>query len=252
MKKALITALIILLLSTNTKGLKAKEVTTEKSPYWSEAYEEDDYTHIGHYSDSNLDKIREGLMWYNQKDVYDIQVSNYIFVSYEGDMSDRAISSNFNLSVGIGTVTEEFVTPPTTNAYQYTIDGMNMGIGVKKTYSDILKESNYSLVNYSFRNGNVLNQVMATNAYVKSNNMTAAVYMKTVKVTIIRTHLRQTGPVWNVYWINDGYYTQREEIYIEHTLLPITVGVINIPEVQSGAFYLKHMNEIVKGMYKAK
>ena len=51
---------------------------------------------------------------------------------------------------------------------------------------------------------------MATNAYVKSNNMTAAVYMKTVKVTIIRTHLRQTGPVWNVYWINDGIlYTKR-------------------------------------------
>lgn len=241
-----------MLLSINTKNLKAKVVTTQKSPYWSEAYERDGYTHIGHYIDSNLPQIREGLMWYNQKYVYDIQVSDHIFVSYEGDLSDKAISSNYNLSVGIGTVTENYVTPPITNAYQFTIDGMNMGIGVKKTYSEILKESNYSLVNYSFTSGNVLNQVMATNAYVKKDNMTAAVYMKTVELKIVRTHLRQTGPAWNVYWTTTGVYTQSEEIYLAHTLLPITVGVINVSEVQTGAFYLKHMHEAIKEIYKAK
>ena len=250
MKKHLIVCLIIAFFIISPKTVIAKEITSSKSPYWVDAYQRVSYTHVGHYVDTDVPQIREGLLWYNQKYIYDIQVSDNVYVSYEGDLSAYSQSSNYNLSVGIGTVSEEFITPPTSIAYQFTIDGMNMGYGVRKTYSEILKQSNYSIVQYSFSSGNVLNQVMATNANVGKDNMTAAVYMKKVKVIINRTHLRQTGPAWNVYWTTTGYSTHHYDIYLEHTLLPITIGVVNHPEVQSGSFYLKHMDNIIKGIYK--
>lgn len=250
MKKLILMALIIFI-SSMTTNVDASEMTIGKSGYWNDTYLEPFYTHVGHYIDNDIPDLREGVMWYKRKQIHDFQVSDHIYIAYEGDLYPEAISVNKQLSVGIQIVKSMYTVPPTTFSIQFGVEDYNMGIGYQITYSEILNESEFSLINYAFNNGNVMDNSAMPGAYVGTNNMTVAVYSKKIKVKVMTTYMRQTGPLWNVYWITESVQERYYDLHLNFTFAPITYEVAGNPLVQTGDFYLQKLDISIRGKYKA-
>lgn len=71
----------------NKFNVKALEIKNDKSPFFTNFNIEEDYAYVGHYVDTNLSNIREGLMSYKRRHIYDFQMSDHVFVKYEGDFT---------------------------------------------------------------------------------------------------------------------------------------------------------------------
>lgn len=249
MKKIIIViTLFFFVFCMNQVRLQALELETEKSPYFFESNIENNFTYIGHYIDTDLSNIIEGLMSYKRKHFYDFQASDNIFIKYEGDLYPYVQSHNHSLFVGIQTLNNNFIAS-STYGIQIGIEDCNTGFGYKKTYIDILKESEFSFVNYNLSSGNVLDMTPIEGAWITGNNETVAVYSKTIKVKVLKTELRQTGPIWNVYWTISGVSEYFYDIHLGFTFVPITNGVKDMSIVQTGSFYLDKLHESVKDGY---
>ena len=110
MKKMIILLITIFcIFNINKFDIKALEIKNDESPFFSNFNIEEDYTYVGHYVDTNLSNIREGLMSYKRKHVYDFQISDHVFVKYEGDLYPYVQSQNLSLSVCVQTLQNHYI-----------------------------------------------------------------------------------------------------------------------------------------------
>lgn len=94
--------------------------------------------------------------------------------------------------------------------------------------------------------------IPSPDALITANNGTVVVYSKVIKVKVLKTEQRQTGPIWNVYWITSNVSEYFYDIHLNFTFLPVTNAVRNAAIVQTGSFYIGKLDESIRERYIAK